>query len=70
MARKRKKVPYEEMTLEQKLMKLKNDTRDDFRKLREKEYAKGKSRKRKDKSKNARIRDVKIRKRNRRNWDD
>ena len=68
MARKHKKP--EDMTLEEKLMKLKNDTRDDFRKLREKEYAKGKSKKRKDKSKNARIRDAKIRKRNRRNWDD
>lgn len=68
MARKRKK--YEDMTLEEKLRELKFQTKEDFRKLREHEYAKGKSRKRKDKSKNARIRDAKIRKRNRRNWDD
>ena len=68
MARKCKK--YEDMTLDEKLRELKFQTRDDFRKLREKEYAVGKSRKRKLKSKNARIRDAKIRKRNRRNWDD
>lgn len=69
MGRKRKKVPYEEMTLEQKLDKLKRDTRDDFRKLREHEFAVGKSRKRRNKSKNARIRDAKIRKKQRR-WQD
>lgn len=68
MARKRKK--YEDMTLEEKLRELKFQTKEDFKKLREKEYAVGKSRKRKLKSENARRRKAKERKRNRRNWDD